>query len=224
MSSYIIMISNRWNNYRDTIVGGSAKNAGFVKRMEAEKKIAFQKISRPSKFMINKYGNKEVPIVPASDHDHDGYEDYYVDHREPTPLSRFDDYHVGKVPKKKVNNKNRLTKVQEERLEAEKRKKVDESHRIRDNLESLKKMVTECKTKLGKNETEYMKQLNALKSRKGLKKVQKDELQEQLIVSNHQTINNIKHSFKELSEYMKRNKLADLNLVYKHINNILNKT
>ena len=85
-------------------------------------------------------------------------------------------------------------------------------------------MVTECKTQLGKNETEYMKQLNALKSKKGLRKVQKDELQEQLIVANHQTINNIKRSFKELSEYMKQNKLADLNLVYKHVNNKINKT
>jgi hypothetical protein len=216
------MISNRWNNYRDTIVGGSAKNAGFVKRMEAEKKIAFQKISRPSKFMINKYGNKVVVEEPH----YDDYADNHIDHHvEPTPLSRFDDYHVGKVPKKKVNNnRSALTEVQEERLEAEKRKKVDESHRIRDHLESLKKMVTECKTKLGKNETEYLKQLNALKSRKGLRKVQKDELQEQLIVANHQTINNIKRSFKELSEYMKRNKLTDLNLVYKHINNVLNKT
>jgi len=54
--------------------------------------------------------------------------------------------------------------------------------------------------------------------------VQKDELQEQLIVANHQTINNIKRSFKELSEYMKQNKLADLNLVYKHVNNKINKT
>ena len=217
------MISNRWNKYRDTIVGGSAKSAGFVKRMEAENKIAFQKISRPSKFMINKYGDK-VPIVPASDHDHDGYEDYYVDHHVPSPISRFDNYHVGKVPKKKVNNKNKLTEVQEERLEAEKRRKENELHLARQHLELIKKMVTECKTKLGKNETEYMKQLNALKSRKGLKKVQKDELQEQLIVANHQTINNIKRSFKELSEYMKQNKLTDLNLVYKHVNNKINKT
>ena len=218
------MISNRWNKYRDTIVGGSAKSAGFVKRMEAENKIAFQKISRPSKFMINKYGDK-VPIIPASDHDHDGYEDYYVDHHhEPSPISRFDNYHVGKVPKKKVNNKNKLTEVQEERLKAEKRRKENELHLARQHLELIKKMVTECKTKLGKNETEYMKQLNALKSRKGLKKVQKDELQEQLIVANHQTINNIKRSFKELSEYMKQNKLTDLNLVYKHVNNKINKT
>jgi hypothetical protein len=215
------MISNRWNKYRDTIVGGSAKSAGFVKRMEAENKIAFQKISRPSKFMINKYGDK-VPVI--EEQPYDDYGDNHVDHHEPSPISRFDDYHVGKVPKKKVNNKNRLTEAQEERLEAEKRRKEDEIHLARQHLESIKKMVTECKTKLGKNETEYMKQLHTLKSRKGLKKVQKDELQEQLIVANHQTINNIKRSFKELSEYMKQNKLADLNLVYKHVNNKINKT
>ena len=127
------MISNRWNKYRDTIVGGSAKSAGFVKRMEAENKIAFTKISRPSKFMINKYGDK-VPVI--EEQPYDDYVDNHEDYHEPSPISRFDDYHVGKVPKKKIN-KNRLTEVQEERLEAEKWRKEDELHKARQHLESI---------------------------------------------------------------------------------------
>ncbi len=150
------MISNRWNKYRDTIVGGSAKSAGFVKRMEAENKIAFQKISRPSKFMINKYGDK-VPVI--EEQPYDDYGDNHVDHHhEPSPISRFDDYHVGKVPKKKVNNKNKLTEVQEERLEAEKRKKEDELLKARQHLESFKLMVTAYESKLGKRENVHHKE------------------------------------------------------------------
>src|SRR5688500_17593408 len=88
--SYTIMISTRWNNYKHSLIsGGGGKNAGFVRRMEAEKKIQFQKITNPSKYMINKYG-QSVPIEERPD-------SHTV---EATPLSRFDDYHVGK-PKKK---------------------------------------------------------------------------------------------------------------------------
>ena len=222
MLSYTIMnsISNRWNDYRDTIVGGSAKSAGFVKRTEAEKKIAFEKISRPSKFMINKYGNK-VPVVEEPHYD--DYGDNYVDYHEPSPISRFDDYHVGKVPKKKVSNKNRLTEVQEERLEVEKRKKEDELHKARQHLESFKLMVTEYKSKLGKQENVYHKELNELKHKRGLRKTQKDEFQEQLIVNHHKTINKLKTLYPKLFEYMKQNKLADINLVFKHVNNKINK-
>jgi hypothetical protein len=40
--------------------GGTAKNAGYVRRMEAENKIVFDKIHNPSKYMIDKYGNKHA--------------------------------------------------------------------------------------------------------------------------------------------------------------------
>ena len=39
-----------------SIQGGGNKNAGYVRRMEAENKIIFHKIHNPTKYMINKYG------------------------------------------------------------------------------------------------------------------------------------------------------------------------
>ena len=39
-----------------SIQGGGNKNAGYVRRMEAENKIIFHKIHNPTKYMIDKYG------------------------------------------------------------------------------------------------------------------------------------------------------------------------
>ena len=69
----------------------NAKSAGYVRRMEAEKKIQFARISRPSKYMINKYGSADPtrPIMPVEEETYDdaplfGNDDYF-------------DYNVAKV-------------------------------------------------------------------------------------------------------------------------------
>ena len=217
--SYTIMISTRWNNYKHSLIsGGGGKNAGFVRRMEAEKKIQFQRISNPSKFMINKYGQS----VPNPDYDDLAHNDDYAT-PEPTPLSRFDDYHVGKPKKKQNNERNRLTEVQEERLEHERRQKVAEKQKVIDQLESLKQMVTEYKRQYGLLWSQYTKTLDELKSRRGVSKQNKSDLQEELVVNNHKNIKNLKLSFLKLFEYMKQHKITDINLVFKHINNVLKK-
>ena len=204
--SYTIMISTRWNNYKHSLIsGGGGKNASFVRRMEAEKKIQLQKIKNPSKFMINKYGKS----VPIEDYGHD---DNYDSHTvEPTPLLRFDNYHVGKPKKKQSSDRNRLTEVQEEQLENERRRKELEKDKIRQHFESLKQMVTDNKRQYGVLWTQYTKQLDELKSKRGVSKQKKSDLQEELVVNNQ--------SFPKLFEYMKQHKLVDINLVYKHINN-----
>jgi hypothetical protein len=56
----------------EEVVGGNAKNAGYVKRLEAENKIIFERIKGkgPSKYMVEKYGNKQpepkeiIPVPP----------------------------------------------------------------------------------------------------------------------------------------------------------------
>ncbi len=212
--SYTIMISTRWNNYKHSLIsGGGGKNAGFVRRMEAEKKIQFQKITNPSKYMINKYGQS----VPIADYGHD---DNYDNHTvEPTPLSRFGNYHVGKPKKRPNKDRSRLTEVQEEQLENERRQKELEKDKIHQHFESLKQMVTDYKRQYGVVWTQYTKQLDELKSKRGVSKQKKSDLQEELIVNNHKNINKLKSSFPKLFEYMKQHKLVDINLVYKHINN-----
>jgi hypothetical protein len=208
------MISTRWNNYKHSLIsGGGGKNAGFVRRMEAEKKIQFNKITNPSKFMINKYGQS----VPIEDYDDLAHDDNYTP--VTTPLSRFDDYHVGKPKKKHNKERNRLTEVQEEQLENERRQKELEKDKIRQHFETLKQMVTDYKRQYGVLWTQYTKQLDELKSKRGVSKQKKSDLQEELIVNNHKNINKLKSSFPKLFEYMKQNKLVDINLVFKHINN-----
>ena len=95
--------------------GGNAKSAGYVRRMEAEKKIQFAKISRLSKYMINKYGSA-APVEPVVE---EAYDD--------APLFANDDvvdYSVARTPKPrtKTGAKNRgPTEAEEERAERARR-------------------------------------------------------------------------------------------------------
>jgi hypothetical protein len=82
--------------------GGNAKSAGYVRRMEAENRISqfakswrqFAKISRPSKYMINKYGSAApvTPVVEETPVYHNANDDY-------------DNYHVARTPKPKAKKK-----------------------------------------------------------------------------------------------------------------------
>lgn len=122
--------------------GGNA-HSGYVRRMEAENKLVFNKVSRPSKFLINKYGSH-------NDHDH-------------SPL--FDDnddveYSVGKLKPKRTTAKNRgPTEVQQKREEAQLRKVQREQQERKqkqwDELDQLKKLVMECHKILQKEDKTY---------------------------------------------------------------------
>jgi len=75
------------------LLHGSSAHSGYVQRMEYEKKIQFKKISRPSKYMINKYGAEHHDDTPADYGNDDG--------------ALFDDndnvdYNVGKQKPKRV--------------------------------------------------------------------------------------------------------------------------
>jgi hypothetical protein len=126
--------------------GGTAKNAGYVRRMEAENKIILDKIHNPSKYMIDKYGNK---------HAEPEYHPEPVFHHEPAPQDAHDlplfteneqiDFNVGKKPKKKTNKNKQPTEVQEERIVVEKQKEIERKHKILQALEILKKIFQNVK-------------------------------------------------------------------------------
>eukprot|EP00981_Chlorochromonas_danica_P006225 scaffold1308_cov406-Ochromonas_danica.AAC.1 len=87
--------------------GGSAASAGYVRRMEAEKKIMFDKNSRPSKYMIEKYGSVRAAsraTTPVIEYDE--------------PVADHYDYNVGRPKPKRVSAAKRgPTEVQLEREE-----------------------------------------------------------------------------------------------------------
>jgi hypothetical protein len=186
--------------------GGNA-HSGYVRRMEAENKLVFNKVSRPSKFLINKYG---------SHNDHDD-----------SPLFGDSDdveYNVRKIKPKRTTAKNRgPTEVQQEREEAQLRQAQREQHERKqkqlDELDQLKKLVMECHKMLQKEDKTYEEVIDELLHRRGMKKVAKSELQEQIIVKHHANIKKIKQQYAMVFSYAKTNKLGanDLNQVHKHI-------
>lgn len=122
------MLSERWSNYKQNVtnalVGGS-KMSGYVQRMEYEKKIAFDKIHNPSKYMINKYGNKRLveEQEEGPTYDDSGYGDNEHSSRtSPHRETEYDDIDVSR-PKKVKNkvDKAQPTEVEEDRIEKKRR-------------------------------------------------------------------------------------------------------
>jgi hypothetical protein len=72
---------------------------------------------------------------------------------------------------------------------------------------------------LQKEDKTYEEVIDELLHRRGMKKVAKSELQEQIIVKHHANINKIKQQYAMVYQYAKTHKLGanDLNQVHKHI-------
>lgn len=189
------------------LIGGNAK-AGYVKRMEAENRIQFAKISRPSKYMINKYGT----FAPVMDD---------------TPLFANDDvvdYSVARVPKPKAKAKNRgPTEAEEERAERarraeQERREAEVAKRAAEHA-TLKKSVLDCKKAMDMEINKYNVVLNELKHTKGMRKVAKEEMEQKIIAKHRSNISKIKEQYPQVYRYCKTHKLNanDLNAVYKHV-------
>jgi hypothetical protein len=187
---------------------GNAKTADYVCRIEAEKKIVFDKTSRPSKYMIEKYGIKiTAPVMEYDDaplfQDHDAIE-----------------YNVGRVKPKKKTTKNRgPTEAEEERLERARRTKVECKHAECAEVEELKKSVIECRTASQMEDNKYGDALEELQHRKGMRNLAKDEMREKIISKHRDSIKNIKSKYPRVFQYVKTHKRNpnDLNSVCKHI-------
>lgn len=196
--------------------GGNARS-GYVRRMEAENKLQFSKVSRPSKYLIDKYGsnNEHYDDGPTDN----GYDD--------SPLFAHGDvveYNVGKLKPKKVAAKKRgPTEVELEREEA-RVQEAQHAERVRkqkqlDDLEMLRKLAVECHKMLQKEDNTYHDVIKELQHRRGMKKVAKSDLQEQIIVKHNANIKKIKQQYAMVYTYAKSHKLNanDLNSVQKHI-------
>jgi hypothetical protein len=200
--------------------GGTAKNAGYVRRMEAENKIEFDKIHNPSKYMIDKYGNKhaEPEYHPEPDFH---YEPAPQDAHD-TPLFKDDeqvDFNVGKKPKKKNNKNKQPTEAQEESADLEKQKELENKHKLMQELESLIKEIVECKKLLGQEDTKYHNAREELQ-KKRWKKSEKEEIEQTLGINWRKNRQKIKSKYKNVINYVQKHKLNEDNLsdAHKHIN------
>ena len=210
-------LSHYFHVPHELLHGGSAMS-GYVQRMEAEKKIIFHKVSRPSNYLIRKYGSDHhVDDAPADYGNDDG--------------ALFDDndnvdYNVGKQKPKRVAAKKRgPTEVEEERLERAQREQREAKQKQLDELKQLGKLVQECHKMLQKEDNTYDEVIDELKHRKGMKKVDKSELQEKIIAKHHANIKKIKQQYSIIFQYIKKHKLSDdLNQVYKHIKTLITKS
>jgi hypothetical protein len=197
----------------EPLLGGNAKNAGYVRRMEAENKIDFPKIHNPSKYMINKYGNQHVV-------------EYHPEpiHHEPAPHDAYlfaehenFDFNVGKEKPKKTKVNKQPTKVQEDREREARQNELERKKKVLDEYELLKKQLVEFNKKLQQENNDYYKKLEELRKRKDITKVKKLDVQEEIIVEHVGTIKKIKEGYAKVFQYMKTHKLneSDLNGTHK---------
>ena len=220
-------LSHYFHVPHELLHGGSA-HSGYVQRMEYEKKIQFHKISRPSKYMINKYGT--TAAAPTIDYD-DAPADYGHDDGPADNGPLFDDnenvdYNVGKQKPKRVAAKKRgPTEVELDRLRSAHREEREAKQKQVDELRQLSKLVVECHKMLQKEDNTYDEVIDELKHRKGMKKVDKSELQEKIIAKHHANIKKIKQQYSIIFQYIKKHKLSDdLNQAYKHIKTLITKS
>jgi hypothetical protein len=233
------MVSDRWTNYKNSIITGGSKNSGFVRKLEAQNKIILEKVKNASLYLQKKYGNKNVEIlptvqeeaptpkvtpkriiqkksstviIPGSHHEDQPYE------RAPEKEIEYDDYNVGNN-KKKVNKKDKSkhTEVEEENLQRVIDAEIEERRKTIEKLDKLKLMFVDYKDKFGRLETKYLKDLKELQSLKNVRKAQKSDMVEARVVKNHSDIKQLKVKYKDLFDYMKENKLVDINMVYKNL-------
>lgn len=111
------------------------------------------------------------------------------------------DFNVAKPKKKKVQNKE-PTEAQEEREQRKRKEQIEKNKENYNELDKLKGQVDLFKKEISKEDNEYHKQLEALKHRKGMKRVDKDN-EEQRIIVNHSNIEReIMNKYKKVVEYM----------------------
>jgi hypothetical protein len=210
-------LSHHFHIPHELLHGGSAM-IGYVQRMEYEKKIQLNKISRPSKYMINKYGSDHHVDDTPTDYGHDD-----------GPLFDDDDnvdYNVGKQkPKRVAAEKRGPTEIEEERLERTQREQREAKQKQVDELKQLCKLVVECHKMLQKEDNTYSDVIDELQHRRGMKKAAKSELQEKIIAKHHANIKKTKQQYSMVYPYIKTHKLSDdLNQVHKHIRALITKS
>jgi len=218
------------------IQGGGNKNSGYVRRLEAENKIDFNKIHNPTKFMIKKYRDKQVVVQEEPEYPEPDYQDEPpappTPQRQapPTPQRQPSrqlfapnevlEFNVARPkPKKKRQAVRAPTETEEDRAKQreieETNKEVERRVQLVGLYESLKKQIVELKDKLSQERGKYQKAYKELESRKGLRKQKKDEMLNKYSEAFGENIKNIKNGYPQVLKHIKEYKLDinDLNKV-----------
>lgn len=200
-------------------VGGSAKTAGFVRRMEAEGKLIFHKVSNPSQHLINKYGKQSEPAKGT-------YEDEPLfDNNETLEFN-------GSKPKKKNKSKSKeISEAELERQEELKKKQLEEKEKYLNYLLKLKNDTLKIKKELQKSKSDYFDFLDLLKAphwnnlkreleEKRKTKVSKIQITEEAHQKHHNNIIKIWNKYTDLKKFINDHKLNidNLNEIYSFIN------
>jgi hypothetical protein len=67
-------------------------------------------------------------------------------------------------------------------------------------------------------QTVYMKEIQDLKKRKGIRKEKKIDMEQTIIKEHHSNIKKLKSDYKDVEHFMKQHKLATLDLAFKQAN------
>lgn len=206
----------QYMNYIRSLKYGEGQKDGYIRRLIAEKKIDLSKMKSPSQWLLNKYGE-----VAQQQHIQEPPQQQSAQHESPIfePNENVE-YNVGK-PKKKQVNKNILTEAQEEAQEQRTRKELEAKQQTIKKLQDLKTSLVELRKALGVENSKYMNVLEEVRTRKGLKKIDRTNLEQAVRQKYIKNVDKIKIKYKEIFQYIQSHGLNenDLNSVHKYISN-----
>lgn len=202
---------------------GGSQFAGYVRRLEAEKKItneSFQKIKNPSQWLINKYGNRvvqepaqepvEIEVPPQVSQKK--VKQLVEQQAHPSEVEpQYDDINVSEI--KNVKRKRKKQKelisddeadeIAEQQMERNDNKsKLDE---FQNRIKRLIKNLNEYNRRSKQMKMDYTSDLSKLKKLKQTKK--NVELYEQRIQQNVQDKKDLLSEYPELVKYCKDSNL-----------------
>ena len=186
--------------------GGSVKS-GYIKRLVKENKIDIDKIKNPSKHLLLHYGKKPEP-EPI-------HEPQYDDHHE----VQYDDHHDPQLRAYKKAKKNPLTKKEREEILREKqaeRERVEREELI-DKYTLMKESIPKLTLALSNIDEDYRKEYAKISSDKKIRKIVKEAMYGTIKNTAYAKTKELKNSYKNIYDYMKSNKLKDLNATYKKL-------
>lgn len=198
-------------------LGGRLKEAGYIRRLIAEKKIDISKINAPSEWLKLKYQLNNNIITPP-----DAQEEPIFNATEQV------DYNVGKEKQKSKPTK-QPTEAQQERDEENHRKLIHTINLIKTELQEYRK-------KIQLENSKYHEQLDYLNAphwgkykkelqEKGMKNITKDNVRELLIKRHRKNLEKLDKDYDSLIKYINANKLdkRNYNEILTHLNSKLNK-
>ena len=199
------------SNAKHTYQGGS-QYAGYIRRLEAEKKItreSFKRIQKPSKWLIAKCGTNEEPIPePIQHHVAPVFpapiQNPVMVEPEPT-IETYDDIDLNAIKNKPSKKKSKQKDISDQEADANRQESSSQKKAHIKRIKNLIADLQEYRTKAFEQKQEYMDELRKLKTLRQTK--QNKQLYDDRIKQDVKDKKQLKQQYKNLFDYIRNNEL-----------------